>query len=301
MRSHAGTPHGSHIPEEWPREAALPAFVCTNCGYWQKFFETPSTCPICVDYRHVLPAHGWSFLGLEEARGLGRCVFEEVENGIWRYGTETPLGIAPLGYVIVRPEGNVGFEGTGWYDEAALEHIESIGGISYLSASHPHSYGALWQLQERFDCEVALHPADLEWSGALRVTWPFDDMLEVAPGLRLHLTASHFAGHTVLHDERRRILFCGDAMKFELHPEDERRAVAISTHKAFVRGVPLTHGELRRYRDVFAELDFDQTWTPFEQAANAGRAEALALLDHQLERRPSAAPMPLATGEAEKG
>jgi len=47
VRSHAGTPHGSHIPEEWPREAALPAFVCTNCGFWQKFFETPSTCPIC--------------------------------------------------------------------------------------------------------------------------------------------------------------------------------------------------------------------------------------------------------------
>jgi hypothetical protein len=60
-----------------------------------------------------------------------------------------------------------------------------------------------------------------------------------------------------------------------------------------VRGVPLTPGELRRYREVFAALDFAQTWTPFEQAANCGRREVLALLDRLLAGRPHAAPVPL--------
>jgi len=114
------------------------------------------------------------------------------------------------------------------------------------------------------------------------------------PGLRLHLTAGHFDGHTVLHDEARRILFCGDALKFELDPADPRRALTISAHKAFVRGIPLTPAELRRYRAVFAGLDFTQTWTPFEQARNSGRAEALALIDAMLATRPHAAPVPLA-------
>ena len=57
--------------------------------------------------------------------------------------------------------------------------------------------------------------------------------------------------------------------------------------------MPLTPDELRRYRAVFAELDFVQTWTPFEQAANSGRAEALALIDGMLATRPHAAPVPL--------
>ena len=136
-------------------------------------------------------------------------------------------------------------------------------------------------------------PGDLAWSGALRVTWPFDERLEPLPGLELHLTAGHFDGHTVLFDRARRILFCGDALKFELDPADPRRALTISAHKAFVRGIPLTPRELRRYRDVFEPLPFEQTWTPFEQARNSGRAEALALIDGMLATRPHAAPVPL--------
>ena len=91
-----------------------------------------------------------------------------------------------------------------------------------------------------------------------------------------------------------KILFCGDALKFELDPADPRRATTISAHKAFVRGIPLTPNELRKYRDVFARLDFTQTWTPFEQARNSGRPEALALIDSMLATRPHAYPVPLA-------
>ena len=171
--------------------------------------------------------------------------------------------------------------------------MEALGGVQVLSASHPHSYGALWQIQDRFDPELALHPGDFGWTSALRVSWPFDQSLEPLPGLSLHLTAGHFAGHSVLFDAERRILFCGDALKFEPDPADPRRALAISAHKAYVRGVPLTPDELRRYRAVFADLDFVQTWTPFEQAANSGRNEALALIDGMLATRPHAAPLPL--------
>ena len=45
---------------------------------------------------------------------------------------------------------------------------------------------------------------------------------------------------------------------------------------------------------MFAALDFTQTWTPFEQARNSGRAEALALIDAMLATRPHAYPVPLA-------
>jgi hypothetical protein len=271
----------------------LPAFYCENCGFWQRHFAEPQWCPLCVDSRHVLPQSGWQFQALAEAQRLYPCHWTEVERGIWRFFNEPVTGIGPSSYLIEGPHGNMVFEGCAVFSEAALDHIASRGGVQVLAASHPHAYGAIWQLQDRFDPELALHPGDLAWSGALQVSWPFDAYLEPLPGLELHLTAGHFDGHTVLYDRGRRILFCGDCLKFELDPADPRRALTISAHKAFVRGIPLTPGELRRYRDVFAPLDFAQTWTPFEQAANSGRREALALIDGMLATRPHAFPVPL--------
>jgi hypothetical protein len=213
---------------------------------------------------------------------------------VWRFWNDPVSGIGSSAYVLQTPNGNMSFEGCPVFSEAALDHIETLGGLAVMSASHPHSYGALWQLQDRFDPELALHPGDLAWSAALQVSWPFDDRLEPLPGLELHLTAGHFDGHTALFDRARGILFCGDALKFELSPADPRLATTISAHKAFVRGIPLTPRELRRYRDVFEPLPFTQTWTPFEQVRNSGRAEALALIDTMLAARPHAAPVALA-------
>lgn len=264
----------------------IPAWLCENCGSWQRWFERPPACALCADARHVLPQEGWSFLTLDQAREKYPCVIDEPEPGVLRLRNDPAPGIGPMGYVL----GDVAFECCA---VPSAEALERIGSLRLAAASHPHSYGALHLLQDHFDCEVALHPGDLRWSGALRVTWPFDDALELGDGLTLHHSGGHFSGHAVLHDQERGILFCGDALKFELDPADERRALAISAHKAFVRGIPLTPAELRGYRDLFARLDFTQTWTPFEQVVNAGRAEALALIDGMLATRPHAAPVAL--------
>lgn len=271
----------------------LPAFLCDNCGFWQRHFTRPPSCPLCLDARHVAPQDGWRFWTEREAQGRFPCRWAELEPGVWRFWNDPVSGIGPSGYLLRTDAGNMIFEGCAVWSEEALAQIEALGGVQVLSASHPHSYGAVWQIQDRFDPELALHPGDFAWTSALRVTWPFDDTLEPLPGLTLHLTAGHFSGHTALFDAARRILFCGDALKFELDPTDPRRALTISAHKAFVRGVPLTLGELRRYRAVFQDLDFVQTWTPFEQAANSGRAEALALIDGMLATRPHAVPVSL--------
>lgn len=273
----------------------LPPYLCDNCGYWQRLFGPPHSCPMCLDARHVAPQDGWRFWDAGEAQRLCPCHWAEIVPGVWRFWNDPVNGIGPSGYLVQTTAGNMAFEGATVFSEAALDHIASLGGIAILSASHPHSYGALWQLQDRFDPELALPAGDFAWSSALRVSWPYDDRLEPLPGLELHVIGGHFDGHAVLFDRARRIVFCGDALKFELDPADPRRALTISAHKAFVRGVPLTPAELRRYRAVFAALDFEETWTPFEQAGNCGRADVLALIDAMLAARPHAYPVPLAT------
>lgn len=272
----------------------LPAWLCDNCGFWQRHFAPPPSCPICLDARHVVPQTGWTFWSEAEARDRFPCHWDEVEPGVWRFWNDPVSGIGPSSYLVTAPGGNMVFEGCSVFSEAALSAIADLGGVDVLSASHPHSYGALWQIQDRFDPELALPAGDFTWSAALRVSWPYDVYLEPLPGLELHVTGGHFDGHAVLFDRPRGILFCGDALKFELDGADRRRALTISAHKAFVRGVPLTPAELVRYRAVFAPLDFRQTWTPFEQARNSGRTEVLALIDGMLAGRPHAAPVPLA-------
>ena len=272
----------------------LPAYVCANCGFWQRYFERPGWCPLCMDVRHVVPREGWRFLDLSAAQQAWPTCWEELGEGAWRFWNEPVEGIGPSGYLLRQDGGNVFFEGCTVFDDAALDYIAALGGINVLSASHPHSYGALWQLQDRFGPELALPAADFAWTAALRVTWPWDDMLAPMPGVTLHRTAGHFEGHAILHDARRRLLLCGDAFKFELDPTDRRRATTISTHKAFVRGVPLTPFELGRYRTIFASLDFAATWTPFEQADNSGRAEAVALIDTLLANRSASEQITLA-------
>ncbi len=154
-----------------------------------------------------------------------------------------------------------------------------------------HAYGALWRLQERFEPEVCIQREDLRWTGAFRATWPFDDRAEPASGIALLHVGGHFEGQSVLYDAPRRTLFAGDALKFHFEG-GQGRLTGISCHKAFNNRIPLSHAEIRKYREVLAPLDFDQVFTTFEHAP-AGRDDALRLFDAQLAGRPFFGPLPL--------
>jgi len=167
------------------------------------------------------------------------------------------------------------------------------GGLDVLASSHVHGYGALWQLQLELEpATVCVGVRDLEWTKAFRVTWPADDVLELAPGLTLHRTGGHFPGHSVLHDSRRGVLFCGDSLKVDL--DGDGTPVGLSAHKAFHAQIPLSHGELREYLAVVAELEFGAVATPFELVPGVTTDHVVHLVQRLLAGRPDAAPIALA-------
>ncbi len=258
-------------------------YLCTNCGFWQRHFAVPQTCPICTDFRHTPPADGWEFLTFDQAAARYQTRWAEDELGVITFTTEPKLGIGPSGYFIPRKEGNLGFESCGFYDEDALEFIEARGGMAQLSFSHPHAFGAAWQLQERFEPLVAVQVEDLGWTQTLDTDIPFDEALEWAGDARLTHTAGHFAGHSVLLLLDRKILFAGDMLKFHF---DDDRFEGISTHKAFNRRVPMSHAEIEKYRDVVKAMEFDHVYTSFERAPSGARALALQLFEAQLAGAP---------------
>jgi hypothetical protein len=277
----------------------LKPYACANCGFWQRYFAAPPDCPVCTDTRNDLPEDGWRFLSVPEVAATLTGGWKRLPRDMVAFTTSPPLGLNGTGWLLLHDDGNIAFEAAPFYTDEMLREIERLGGIRILAASHAHGYGALWQLQDVFRPEVlAIQKDDLRMTKAFSVTWPYDDTLELRPGLVLHHVGGHYEGQAVLHDAGRRTLFCGDA--FKVDQDAEGGNLAVSTHKAFHKSIPLSAGEVRRYRDVISPLDFDTVCTPFEHAPGVTNAVAVAVLDDQLRGPPGVRhlPMPTLTGHA---
>ncbi|MET8283108.1 MBL fold metallo-hydrolase [Micromonospora sp. NPDC005174] len=269
----------------------LRPYACANCGHWQRWFASPPFCPVCTDVRNALPEDGWQFASADEVAVGRQARRAVVAPGVTGYWCEPQLGLGTTGWVIETDAGLVGWEAAGWYPADAIADLRERGGLVALGASHVHGYGALWQLQDAFAPPVlAIGVDDLVWTKAFQVTWPTDDRHLLAPGLVMYRSGGHFPGHSVLHDERRGILFVGDLIKVELAGESP---VGLSCHKAFHAQVPLSHAEVRQARDLVEMLDFEAVATPFEYAAPVSRRQVLALFDRQLRGQPTAGPIPI--------
>lgn len=256
--------------------------VCEHCGFWQHHFG-PTACPVCEDFRHPLPPDGWRFTSAAAIAARTRCTVQEVLPDLLMISAEPEIGIGPSGYVLRTPHGNVAFEGCGWYDDAALAAVARAGGVRWAAASHPHVYGALWRVCERFAPELVLQRDDLAFSKALPVTWAYDARAELAPGVTLVHTDGHTPGHTVLHwrdAPAGPTLFCGDAFKFTI--DAAGAATSVSTHLAFDADLPLTRVQIEGYARTLGSLEASVVVTPWEVVRTGGMAAARALLDLQL-------------------
>ncbi len=269
----------------------LRPYACSNCGHWQRYFAVPPSCPVCSDVRNDLPDDGWEFCTPEQIESRLTWHWREVSPGIHEFWTTPRFGLDSHGWLLTYPDGNVAFEAAPLYNEAALQEIERLGGVRILASSHPHGYGALWQLQDRFRPELLIQKDDLQWTKAFRVTLPYDERLEIRPGLVLHHTGGHYDGHSVLHDSERAALFAGDALKVDFDPDGS--PARISCHKAYHKQIPLSRGEAQRYRDVISQLHFTQVFTPFEYAPDTTTAAAVALLDEVIAGPPFTHPIPI--------
>lgn len=244
-------------------------YACNHCGFWQDWFdkEAPTGCKVDEDYRNSLPADGFTFLTPSEVGERLTTRWQEVAPGVTRFWNEPTFGIGLNSFLVEHDKGNVMFEGADFYSEAALGEIKGRGGLAFASASHPHAYGALWQLTDAFGVKPMLHRGDAEWTRSFAKDFYDGDRLPLGEtGLTLHHTAGHFAGHAVLHDENRKLLFCGDALKPEWDRFDDpnRELVGLSCHLAFPLATALARGDVERYAEVIGQLAFDGVGTSFE-------------------------------------
>ncbi|MBC7798520.1 MAG: hypothetical protein H7Z37_16745 [Pyrinomonadaceae bacterium] len=267
---------------------SLSHYSCDNCGFWQQYFAAPPFCPVCSDVRNALPENGWNFVSVDEFKrretfGEVQCSWRFVEDDIVMFTNSPQIGIGSNGYLILRDSGNISFEAAGFYTQNALDKIKELGGISILSSSHPHGFGALWQLESEFQPETVLFQREaVQFTKAITVNQIFDDELKIDDEISLHYVGGHYEGHSVLYYSTRKTLFCGDALKFET---ENGITTGVSCHKAFHKQIPLSPREIEKYREVLSKLDFTQTFTPFEHNADSTNEDAMRLFEAQLQAK----------------
>jgi glyoxylase-like metal-dependent hydrolase (beta-lactamase superfamily II) len=87
-------------------------------------------------------------------------------------------------------------------DQAVVEALKALGGISAIAISHPHYYSSMTEWSRAFGgVAIYLHAADRQWvtrPDKAIVFWE-GETTTLAEGLTLIRCGGHFEGGTVLH------------------------------------------------------------------------------------------------------
>jgi hypothetical protein len=241
------------------------AFICSTCGVqYSPRPQPPSRCAICTDERQYVGVGGQQWTTHDVLVAERRARFETVA-GIECIGIEPGFAIDQRAFVIKGRHGNVLWECVSCVDDAIVERIKALGGLSAIAISHPHFYATMAEWSRAFGgIPIVLHADDREW-----VTYPVANIeywrgerMTLDEGITLVRCGEHFAGSSVLHArdaaDGRGALFSSDALQ----------VVADRKHVSFMYSypnlIPLSAGAVMRVWDAVKDFEFENvhgyTW-----------------------------------------
>src|SRR6476469_4747900 len=194
-------------------------WICSTCGtQFPPSAEPAERCPICSDPRQYLPGGGQRWTTMEALRSAHRNAVQRAEPGLYGIGTTPLFAIGQRALLVQHPAGNVLWDCVSLLDDATVDIVNALGGLSAIAISHPHFYSAMVEWGRAFGCPVYLHAAD-----RAQVTRP-DPVLRfwdgettsLGEGLTLIRCGGHFEGSSALHwaagAEGRGALLTGDTV-----------------------------------------------------------------------------------------
>ena len=140
-----------------------PWFVCATCG--NHFPDPrPDVCTVCADERQWVPPGGQRWTTLDELAAAGhRSDVRPVEPGLTGIGADPPVAIGQRSLLVATADGNVLWDPSGFIDDAAVAAVRSAGGLRFVTASHPHFYGAIASWAREFGAEILVPVDDVAW------------------------------------------------------------------------------------------------------------------------------------------
>jgi glyoxylase-like metal-dependent hydrolase (beta-lactamase superfamily II) len=189
---------------------------------------------------------------------------KSLELGLTEIGTEPQFAIGQRALLVQASKGNVLWDCVSLIDDATIEAIEALGGISSLAMSHPHLFGSMVEWSHAFGhAPIHLHIDHRQWVGRPDPVIEFweGEIHELDEGLTLHRCGGHFKGSTVLlwpdGAEGRGVLLSGDTM----YVAPDRRHVSFMY--SYPNFIPLAASTVDRIVEKVKPLRFDRIYGHF--------------------------------------
>lgn len=235
--------------------------ICVTCGVqFARSERPPSACPICDDDRQFVGWDGQQWTSVARLSETYRNAVRQEEPRLHGIGTEPEFAIGQRALLVQAPGGNVLWDCVSLIDQATVEAVRALGGISAIAISHPHFYASMVEWAHAFHAPVYLHAADRPWvmrpDPAIRF-WDGEARV-LGEGLTLIRCGGHFPGSTVLHwasgAEGRGALLTGDT----LYVVADRRYVSFM--RSFPNAIPLPASAVRRIVRAVEPYAFDRLY-----------------------------------------
>jgi glyoxylase-like metal-dependent hydrolase (beta-lactamase superfamily II) len=242
---------------------------------------------VCADERQWVPPGGqrWTTLAGLAAAGH-RSDVRAVEAGLTGIGADPPVAIGQRSLLVATAAGNVLWDPSGFIDDAAVAAVRSLGGLRFVTASHPHFYGAIASWAREFDAEILVPADDVAWlrAGPEPRVRLWSGVLPVLPGVTLVQCGGHFSGSAVLHwaagASGRGVVLSGDTI-FVTPGEDRVSFIWSAPNR-----LPLSAAAVRGVVSAVEPFAFDRIyggwWTPVLRSGawETVRASALRYIEH---------------------
>ena len=243
----------------------MPNFICTTCGtQFVESEESPSACTICQDDRQYVRATGQQWTTFERLRLSHRNSIKFKERGLIGIGVEPHFAIGQRALFVRTPTANILWDCVPLLDQAVVEAITALGGISAIAISHPHYYSSMVEWSRALGgVPIYLHQGDRQWvmrPDEAIVFWD-GEKRTLADGLTLIRCGGHFDGGTVLHwtggTEGRGALLTGDVIQVV----SDRKHVSFMY--SFPNYIPLTASAIKGIVGAVEPFEYDRIYGAF--------------------------------------
>jgi len=243
----------------------MPNFICTTCGsQYAKSDQPPTACTICQDERQYVKATGQQWTTLDKLRLTNRNSLKFEEPGLIGVGIEPHFAIGQRALFLRTPKANFLWDCIALLDEAIVEALKAMGGISAIAISHPHYYSSMVEWSQAFGgVPIYLHADDRQWVMRPDKTIIFweEQTRTLAEGLTLIRCGGHFDGGTVLHwaggAGGRGALLSGDIIQ----------VVADRKHVSFMESypnyIPLPASAIERIIKSVEPFEYERVYSAF--------------------------------------
>src|SRR2546423_1211533 len=236
-------------------------FICATCGtQYAESDQPPELCAICQDERQYVKATGQQWTTLERLRLTHRNSIKFKEPGLLGIGIDPHFAIGQRALFVRSLKANVLWDCLPLLDEAVVEMVQALGGISAIAVSHPHYYPSVVEWSRAFGgAPIYLHAADRQWvmrPDQAIVSWE-GETKTLGEGLTLVRCGGHFEGGTVLHSA------AGAGGKGALLTGDIIQVVPDRKHVSFMYSypnyIPLPASAVERIVKAVEPFEYDRS------------------------------------------